>query len=125
MAMSKLSHPVKAGTYITYSEIAPAAQVVKRISSDCGVVNYAVKINNGSGIMKSAILRIKPRSAEDFNERRSDKSRGWRCVARYHHLGTWTNLIKHLGIPKYSDTPPERIPSKVKVIVHNDYDFRD
>lgn len=70
-------------------------------------------------------LRIKPRSAEDFNERRSDKSRGWRCVARYHHLGTWTNLIKHLGLPKYSDTPPERIPSKVKVIVHNDYDFRD
>ena len=70
-------------------------------------------------------VRLKPKSADDFNERRSDKSRGWRCVARYHHLGTWTKLIKHLGLPKYSDAKSEHVPSKVKVIVHNDYDFRD
>ena len=70
-------------------------------------------------------MRLKPKSADDFNERRSDKSRGWRCVARYHHLGTWTNLIKHLNLPKYSDEKPKRTPSKVTVIVHNDYDFRD
>ena len=70
-------------------------------------------------------LRLQPKSADDFNERRSDKSRGWRCVARYHHLGTWTNLIKHLGLPKYSDTISGRAPSKVTVVVHNDYDFRD
>lgn len=70
-------------------------------------------------------LRLQPKSADDFNERRSDKSRGWRCVARYHHLGTWTNLIKHLGLPKYSDAKSERVSSKVTVVVHNDYNFRD
>ena len=70
-------------------------------------------------------LRIQPKSADDFNERRSDKSRGWRCVARYHHLGTWTNLINYLNLPKYSDEKPKRTPSKVTVVVHNNYDFRD
>ena len=70
-------------------------------------------------------LRLQPASADDFNERRSDKTRGWRCVARYHHLGTWTSLIKHLGLPKFSDVKPERESSKVTVVVHNDYDFRD
>lgn len=70
-------------------------------------------------------LRLQPKSADDFNERRSDKSRGWRCVARYHHLGTWTNLINHLNLPRYSDEKPKRTPSKVTVVVHNDYDFRD
>lgn len=70
-------------------------------------------------------LRLKPKSADDFNQRRSDKSRGWRCVARYHHLGTWTSLINHLRLPKYSDTTQNRTPSKVTVVVHNDYDFRD
>ena len=70
-------------------------------------------------------LRLKPKSADDFNERRSDKSRGWRSVARYHHLGTWTSLIRHLNLPKYSDSHQGRVPSKVRVVVHNDYDFRD
>ena len=70
-------------------------------------------------------MRLKPKSADDFNERRSDKSRGWRCVARYHHLGTWTNLINYLNLPKYSDEKQKRTPSKVTVVVHNDYDFRD
>ena len=70
-------------------------------------------------------LRLKPKSADDFNERRSDKSRGWRCVARYHHLGTWTSLINYLRLPKYSDTKPDQASSKVKVVIHNDYDFRD
>ena len=70
-------------------------------------------------------LRLQPKSADDFNERRSDKSRGWRCVARYHHLGIWTNLIQHLNLPKYSDEKSKRTPSKVTAIVHNDYDFRD
>ena len=70
-------------------------------------------------------MRLQPTSADDFNERRSDKTRGWRCVARYHHLGAWTSLIKHLGLPKFSDVKPEREPSKVTVVVHNDYDFRD
>ena len=70
-------------------------------------------------------MRLQPTSADDFNERRSDKSRGWRCVARYHHLGAWTSLIKHLGLPKFSDVKPHRVPSKVTVVVHNDYDFRD
>ena len=70
-------------------------------------------------------LRLQPTSADDFNERRSDKTRGWRCVARYHHLDAWTSLIKHLGLPKFSDVKPERESSKVTVVVHNDYDFRD
>ncbi len=70
-------------------------------------------------------VRLKPKSAGDFNQRRSDKSRGWRCVARYHHLGTWTNLINYLNLPNYSDEKQKRIPSKVTVVVHNDYDFRD
>lgn len=70
-------------------------------------------------------LRLKPKSADDFNERRSDKSRGWRSVARYHHLGTWISLIRHLNLPRYSDSHQGRVPSKVNVVVHNDYDFRD
>ena len=70
-------------------------------------------------------LRLKPKSADDFNQRRSDESRGWRCVARYHHLGTWTSLINYLRLPKYSDTRQNHAPSQVTVVVHNDYDFRD
>ena len=69
-------------------------------------------------------LRLQPKSADDFNARRSDKSRSWRCVARYHHLGTWTSLLKHLGLPKYTEAK-DRTSSRVTVVVHHDYDFKD
>jgi len=70
-------------------------------------------------------LRIKPRSADEFNAKRSDKSRGWRSVARYHHLGTWRNLLRHLDLPVYFDTVKDHVPLKFKVNVINDYDFSD
>ena len=70
-------------------------------------------------------LRIKPRSADEFNEKRSDKSRGWRSVARYHHLGTWRNLLAHLGLPKYFDMKQDHEPVKFKVNVYLDTDFSE
>ena len=68
-------------------------------------------------------LRIKPRSADEFNEKRSDKTRGWRSVARYHHLGTWRNLLKALGLPLYFETYQERNPINVKVNFKVEEDF--
>ena len=65
-------------------------------------------------------LRIKPRSADEFNAKRSDKSRGWRSVARYHHLGTWRNLIRHLDLPTYFDTRTDHVPTKFTVNVIHD-----
>jgi RNA polymerase sigma factor (sigma-70 family) len=69
--------------------------------------------------------RIKPRSADEFNEKRSDKSRGWRSVARYHHLGTWRSLLAHLGLPKYYDMKQDHVPVKFKVNVILDTDFTE
>ncbi len=70
-------------------------------------------------------LRLKPTSGDDFNARRSDKSKGWRSVARHHHLGTWDSLIRHLNLPRYKEPRRRKKTPKFTVIIHNDYDFRD
>lgn len=70
-------------------------------------------------------LKIKPRSGDEFNAKRSDKSRGWRSVAKYYHLGTWRTLIRHLELPCYFDMRKDHIPTNFQVQISHDYDFQD
>ena len=67
--------------------------------------------------------RIKPRSGEEFNAKKTDKTRGWRAVARYYNLGTWRNFVKHLGLTPYFDMKRDHVPVQFKVDVEIDKEF--
>ena len=69
--------------------------------------------------------RIKPRSQYEFNQYKRPKTRGWQTVAAYHNTRSWRNLLKKLDLPLYFDMKRDHVPANLKVIVHNDYDFRD
>ena len=69
--------------------------------------------------------RIKPRSQYEFNQYKRPKTRGWQTVAAYHNTRSLRNLLKKLDLPLYFDMKRDHVPANLKVIVHNDYDFRD
>ena len=69
--------------------------------------------------------RIKPRSQYEFNQHKRPETRGWQTVAAYHNTRSWRNLLKKLDLPLYFDMKRDHVPANLKVIVHNDYDFRD
>lgn len=69
--------------------------------------------------------RIKPRSQYEFNQYKRPETRGWQTVAAYHNTRSWRNLLKKLDLPLYFDMKRDHVPANLKVIVHNDYDFRD
>lgn len=69
--------------------------------------------------------RIRPRSQYEFNQHKRPETRGWQTVAAYHNTRSWRNLLKKLDLPLYFDMKRDHVPANLKVIVHNDYDFRD
>ena len=69
--------------------------------------------------------RIRPRSQYEFNQHKRPETRGWQTVAAYHNTRSWRKLLKKLDLPLYFDMKRDHVPANLKVIVHNDYDFRD
>ncbi len=70
-------------------------------------------------------IEIKPRSQEEFNQKKRPETRGWQTVANYYGAKSWRALLKRLDLPLYFDMRRDHIPVKMKVEFFSDYDFRD
>ena len=69
--------------------------------------------------------RIKPRSQYEFSEKKRPDTRSWQTVAAYYNTRSWRKLLSTLNLPLYNALHRERIPQKITVAIHHDYDFRD
>jgi hypothetical protein len=69
--------------------------------------------------------RIKPRSQYEFSEKKSPSARSWQTVAAYYNTRSWRKLLSTLNLPLYNALHRERVPQKITVAIHHDYDFRD
>lgn len=105
---NKYGMPVKKWLETNYPQHAPSREELIERYTQAFIEDY---------------YRIKPRSGDEFNAKRADKSRGWRSIAKYYHLGTWRNLVKHLGLPQYFDMKRDHVPVKFKVNVQVDEEF--
>lgn len=70
-------------------------------------------------------LRIRPKSADEFNARRTPNSPCWFTVAQRNETKRWRGLLEKLGLPVYSGMDVPREPTAFQVNVHTHYDFRD
>lgn len=70
-------------------------------------------------------LRIRPKSAEEFNARRTPETHCWYTVAVYNHARCWRKLLSRLELPVYSKTDAPREKPTLKVNILSDYDFKD
>ena len=69
--------------------------------------------------------RIKPRSQYEFSEKKRPDTRSWQTVATYYNTRSWRKLLSTLNLPLYNALHRERIPQKITVAIHHDYDFRE
>ena len=70
-------------------------------------------------------LRIQPRSADEFNAKRTPKTHCWYTVAIYNHTRSWRNLLKKLELPIYNHVDTPRVSPQFKVNIISDTDFRE
>lgn len=70
-------------------------------------------------------LRIQPKSADEFNARRTSGTHCWYTVAVYNHTRSWRNLLAKLELPIYNNVAVPRTKPDLKVSVISDTDFRD
>jgi len=70
-------------------------------------------------------LRIRPKSADEFNAKRTPNSPCWYTVAVHNDTKRWRGLLEKLALPVFSgvDKPRESPAFQVNVFTH--YDFRD
>ena len=69
--------------------------------------------------------RIKPKSQEEFNQNRTEGTRGWQTLAAYYNVKSWRNLLKAMKLPLYFELKRDRVRPVIKVNIINNYDFRD
>ena len=69
--------------------------------------------------------RIQPRSADEFNARRTPGTHCWYTVAVYNHTRSWRKLLAKLELPIYNNIAVPRVKPDLKVSVISDTDFRD
>ena len=64
--------------------------------------------------------RIKPRSADEYDEKRNKAVKSWQTVR--HHCGqkSWRGLIRHLGLPIYYDLAKDHIPTQFNIQIKTD-----
>ena len=70
-------------------------------------------------------FRIQPKSADEFNARRTPGTHCWYTVAVYNHTRSWRNLLTKLELPIYNNVAVPRAKPDLKVSVISDTDFRD
>ena len=66
--------------------------------------------------------RIKPRSADDYEAKRSRNVKCWQTVRARCGLTSWRSLLSYLGLPSYSNVPREYKPIEFDVTVTTDLD---
>lgn len=66
--------------------------------------------------------RIKPRSADDYEAKRSRNVKCWQTVRARCGLTSWRSLLSYLGLPSYSNVPREYKPMEFDVTVTTDLD---
>lgn len=69
-------------------------------------------------------LRVKPKSARDYNANRAKGLMGWHSVVLRCGVKTWRELLEKLRLPIYNNVN-NRKSIKFKVNVYTHYDFRD
>ena len=69
-------------------------------------------------------LRIRPKSADEFDAGRTPGSPCWRTVAARYRTRRWRELLKKLELPLCSGEKPPREPPGFQVNVYTHYDFR-
>ena len=69
--------------------------------------------------------RIKPKTQEEFNRKRSKETKSWQTVAVYHGVKSWRALLEVLGLPSYSVKQLDRTQPNIKVNIFTHYDFCD
>lgn len=67
--------------------------------------------------------RIKPKSQEEFNEKRTKGTKGWQTVAKYYNVNSWRKFIKCLDLPLHFELSRDRTPVNFKVNITTDCDF--
>ena len=70
-------------------------------------------------------IRIQPKSADEFNARRTPRTHCWYTVAVYNHTRSRRNLLAKLELPIYNNIDVPRVKPDLKVSVISDTDFRD
>ena len=70
-------------------------------------------------------FHIQPKSADEFNARRTPRTHCWYTVAVYNHTRSWRKLLSKLELPIYNNIDVPRVKPDLKVSVISDTDFRD
>ena len=68
---------------------------------------------------------IQPRSADEFNAKRTPRTHCWYTVAVYNRTHSWRKLLAKLELPVYNNIDVPRVKPDFKVSVISDTDFRD
>ena len=63
-------------------------------------------------------LRLMPKSAEEYNERRPQGSPCWYTVAAYNDVRCWRSLLEKLELPVFSDAPGSKNKDVFRVNIH-------
>ena len=63
-------------------------------------------------------LCLRPRSAEEYNRKRTQGSPCWYTVAGYNGVRCWRSLLEKLELPVYSDAPGSKNKDVFRVNIH-------
>ena len=64
--------------------------------------------------------RIKPRSADEYEAKRSKGAKSWQTVRFRCGQKSWRGLIRHLELPVYFDMAKDHIPIKFNIQIKTD-----
>ncbi len=64
--------------------------------------------------------RIKPRSADEYDSKRTKGVKSWQTVRSRCEQTSWRGLIKHLDLPFYFDMQKDHVPMKFNIKVTTD-----
>jgi len=93
-----------------YPSVSPPQDEVRKKLTDAFVKDY---------------LRIRPRSADEYDAKRSPGSPCWYTVAVHNNTKRWRGLLEKLGLPIYNNVDVPRETAALKVNIYTHYDFRD
>lgn len=64
--------------------------------------------------------RIKPRSADEYNTKRSQGAKSWQTVMSRCNQTSWRGLLRYLELPMYFDMAKDHIPTKFNITIQTD-----
>lgn len=70
-------------------------------------------------------VRIKPKSAKEFNRKKRSETVGWGSMVKYYGVTKWRELLKILNLKPYGDTRKKSDGKEISVRIHSDYNFKE